>query len=158
LDTSGAALHAARGSGIYLVKPNLRELGDLLGRQIRGDAEEVAAARELIGMGLSEVVVLSLGPRGALLVSARGHERFPPIEVPVLRSAVGAGDSMVAALTLALVRGLELREAVGFGMAAGAAALMTPGTELCRRDDVERLFAQTGIGQGGIPTGKGPSQ
>ena len=71
LDTSGQALCAARGNGVYLVKPNLRELRDLLGREIHGEAEEVAAAGELIGMGLSEVVVLSLGARGALLVSAR---------------------------------------------------------------------------------------
>jgi 6-phosphofructokinase 2 len=68
------------------------------------------------------------------------HERLLPIQVPV-QSAVGAGDSMVAAIALGLVRGLPLLDAVRFGMAAGAATLMTPGTELCRRADVERLYA-----------------
>ena len=70
-------------------------------------------------------------------------ERFAAIDVP-RRSAVGAGDSMVGAIVLRLARGSELREAVRFGMAAGAAAMMTPGTELCRREDVERLYAQIG--------------
>lgn len=140
LDTSGEALRRT-GGGVYLVKPNLRELQDLESREIRGEAEQVASARRLITEGLSEVVVLSLGADGALLVTAEGHERYPAIDVPV-QSAVGAGDSMVGALTLGLVRGLPLGAAVCFGMAAGAATLMTPGTELCRREDVERLFAQ----------------
>ena len=140
LDTSGEALRQA-GDGVYLIKPNLRELQDLVGRELRGDAEQVAAARALIARGLSEVVVLSLGADGAILVTADGHERYPAIDVPV-SSAVGAGDSMVGAIALGLVRGLPLGAAVCFGMAAGAAALITPGTELCRREDVERIAAQ----------------
>jgi len=54
---------------------------------------------------------------------------------------VGAGDSMVAGIVLALERGREPEDAVRFGVAAGAAAVMTPGTELCRRADVERIYA-----------------
>jgi 6-phosphofructokinase 2 len=139
LDTSGEALRHT-GPGVYLVKPSLRELRELLGRDLADDAEQVGAARELVERDFAEVVVLSLGAQGALLVTADSDERLAPIEVPV-RSAVGAGDSMVAAITLGLVRGLSLHDAVRFGMAAGAATLMTPGTELCRREDVERLYA-----------------
>ena len=58
------------------------------------------------------------------------------------KSAVGAGDSFVAAMTLALARGRSMREAFVHGVAAGTAAVMTPGTELCRREDVERMFDQ----------------
>jgi 6-phosphofructokinase 2 len=58
---------------------------------------------------------------------------------------------MVAAIVLGLARGLKLPDAVRFGMAAGAAALLTPGTELCRREDVERLYAQ--ISRGGMNEG-----
>lgn len=140
LDTSGPALRAARGA--FLVKPNLREMGEALGREVRGEADEAAGARDLIGRGIAEVVLLSLGARGALLVADGIEERFAPIPV-VPRSAVGAGDSMLGAVALALAQGRPLAEAARYGMAAGSATLMTPGTELCRRADVERLFAET---------------
>ncbi|MGO4570838.1 1-phosphofructokinase family hexose kinase [Microvirga sp. 2TAF3] len=139
LDTSGEALRQTR-RGVYLLKPSIRELRESVGRELRHEAEQVEAARELIAEGRSEVIVASLGAQGALLVTAKGYERLAPIEVSI-RSAVGAGDSMVAAITLGLVRGLDLGHAVRFGMAAGAATLMTPGTELCRRADVEKLYA-----------------
>ena len=138
LDTSGAALKQA-GDGIHLLKPSLRELQDLAGREIGTPFEQEKAAREVIEQGRSEIVVLSLGAEGALLVTAQDCERF--VAVPVeARSTVGAGDSMLAGIVLGLTRGLQLREAVRFGLAAGAAALLGSGTELCRRSDVERLY------------------
>ena len=140
LDTSGPALKAA-GKGVYLLKPSLRELEELAGRAVGGEAEELAAARELIEQGRSEVVVLSLGARGALLVTEQMAERFAAIPVAA-KSTVGAGDSMLAGIILGLNRGLALSEAVRFGMAAGAAALLGSGTQLCRYDDVVRLYAQ----------------
>jgi 6-phosphofructokinase 2 len=85
--------------------------------------------------------VLSLGKEGALLVSKEGSERLRAPSVTV-KSKVGAGDSLVAGIVLGLARGRELRDAVRFGMAAGTAAAMTPGTELCRREDTERLYNQ----------------
>lgn len=147
LDTSGDMLRAA-GAGIYLMKPNLRELRNLVGRELPDEVTQVAAARELIDRGVTEVVVLSLGAKGAVLVTADESERLQPVDVPV-RSAVGAGDSMVGGITLGLARGLPLRRAVRLGMAAGAATVMTPGTELCRREDVERLYAALIRGEAG---------
>lgn len=141
VDTSGAALRHAGREGVFLLKPNLRELQGLVGAKVQSGREQEEAARTLIEEGRAEVVVLSLGADGALLVSRGATQRFAAIEVPK-RSAVGAGDSMVAAIVLGLARGSGLPDAVRFGMAAGAAALMTPGTELCRREDVERLYAQ----------------
>jgi 6-phosphofructokinase 2 len=143
LDTSGAALKQA-GNGIFLLKPSLRELEDLMGRQIRSEREEEQAAREVVAQGRSEVVVVSLGPRGALLASAEGSERFPAMRVQA-KSTVGAGDSTLAGIVLHLHRGLPLREAVRFGMAAGAAALLGSGTQLCRLDDVERFYSQMSV-------------
>ncbi|NIX77541.1 1-phosphofructokinase family hexose kinase [Microvirga sp. c23x22] len=140
LDTSGEALRLTR-RGVYLLKPSVRELRECVGRELSSEAEQIQAARDLITEKRAEVVVVSLGAKGALLVTERRYERFAPIEVPI-RSAVGAGDSMVAAIALGLVRGMELQQAVRFGMAAGAATLMTPGTELCRRDDVEKLYLE----------------
>jgi len=138
LDTSGAALKQA-SRGIYLLKPSLRELQDLVGREIGGPSEQEKAARQVIEQGRSEIVVLSLGAEGALLVTAQECERFAAVPVEA-RSTVGAGDSMLAGVALGLSRGLPLREAVRFGLAAGAAALLGSGTELCRRTDVERLY------------------
>lgn len=139
LDSASVTPEAVAGQGVYLLKPNLRELEALAGRALPEADDQAEAARELIARGCAEVVVVSRGSEGAMLVTAGEAVPFDPIEVP-LASAVGAGDSMVAAIVLGLVRGFPLREAVRFGMAAGAAALMTPGTELARRADVERLF------------------
>jgi 6-phosphofructokinase 2 len=74
-------------------------------------------------------------------VTASEWERLAAPAVPI-KSSVGAGDSMVAGIVLALSRGRPLGEAVRFGVAAGAAAVMNPGTALCRREDVERLYPQ----------------
>jgi 1-phosphofructokinase family hexose kinase len=144
LDTSGAALkQAGQGIylGIYLLKPSLRELEELVGREVHGARDEEAASQEVIAQGRAEIVVLSLGACGALLVSQEGRARVPAIPVEA-RSTVGAGDSMLAGILVGLTRGLQLAEAVHFGMAAGAAALLGSGTQLCRLPDVERLSAQ----------------
>lgn len=140
LDTSGEALRHMR-SGAYLLKPSIRELREWVVRDLRTEDEQVEAARRLIEERVCEVMVVSLGADGALLVTAEGYEKLAPIEVPVC-SAVGAGDSMVGAICFGLVQGLDLRHAVRLGMAAGAATLMTPGTGLCHREDVERLYAE----------------
>jgi 6-phosphofructokinase 2 len=140
LDTSGDALRNVT-SGVFVLKPSGRELREYVGRDLRQTEEYAEAARELIGNGIAEAVVVSLGARGALLVTKESHEPYPALDVPV-RSAVGAGDSMVAAIAVGFLRGLDLRGAVWLGSAAGAATLMTPGTELCYREDVERLFAE----------------
>lgn len=140
LDCSGEALrHAGQRGGIHLLKPSLSELATLAGGKVEGVAAQEAALRELIGRGVAEVIVLSLGGEGAVLASKEGIERFAPLDVPVC-SAVGAGDSMVGAMILALSRGWSLPAAVRYGIAAGSATLMRPGTELCRAEDVERLY------------------
>jgi 6-phosphofructokinase 2 len=150
LDTSGEALRQTR-RGVFLLKPNLRELEAYAGRGLPRQTDQIEAAQTLIAEGLSEAIVLSLGAQGALLVTASSHEKLAPIAVPI-RSAVGAGDSMVGAMAFGLARGLGLAQAVRLGMAAGAATLMTPGTELCRREDVERLYAAQPDAASGLPS------
>ncbi|MDX1624474.1 MAG: 1-phosphofructokinase family hexose kinase [Gemmatimonadota bacterium] len=138
VDSSGEPLRRAAGEGVFLLKPNMRELGHAVGREIGGEDEQEEACRELVEGGCG-AVVLSLGAAGALLVTGERAERLRSPQVPI-RSRIGAGDSMVAGIVLGLERGMELRQAVLHGIAAGAAAVRTPGTELCRRRDVERLF------------------
>jgi 6-phosphofructokinase 2 len=139
LDTSGEGLCEAAGEGVYLIKPNRQELEVAWGADLVNEQDELDAARSLISQNWAEVVVVSLGGRGALLVTAHEDHRIPPVPVQVC-SAVGAGDSMLAAIVYGLSRGLVLDEAVRLGVAAGAAALITPGSELARREDVERLY------------------
>lgn len=141
VDTSGEALARATDAPVFLLKPNVRELGHLAGKQVEGDAEIHAVARRLIDEGKAEVIVTSLGSGGAMLSTAERHEhvRAPTVKI---RSKVGAGDSMVAGIVHGLAEGKPIRDAVRLGVAAGAAAVITPGTELCRRPDVERLYAE----------------
>jgi 6-phosphofructokinase 2 len=131
----------ARCRGAFLVKPNLAALEGLTGRALPDTADRVAAARQAMADGLSRNVLVSLGADGALLVSPDGAWTFGAPQVPVA-SAVGAGDSMVAGIVQALASGRDLVEAVAQGVAAGAAAILTPGTELCRAEDVRRLRAE----------------
>lgn len=140
VDTSGPALAALEGARVRLIKPSLSELESLAGSEIGSEAAESAAAHVLVERGFAEAVVVSLGERGALLVTADEERRFDAIRVPA-KSAVGAGDSMVAGIALRLADGGNPVEAVRHGIAAGAAALLTPGTGLARRKDFERLYA-----------------
>jgi 6-phosphofructokinase 2 len=140
LDTSTrAALQAATKEGVYLIKPNLREFRELVSSELEEEAEQEAKAMELVKTDQSKVVVVSLGAAGVILATKDGCERLRAPTVSI-RSKVGAGDSTVAGIVLALARGKALRKAVQFGIAAGAAAVMTPGSNLCRREDTERLY------------------
>lgn len=139
VDTSGEALQRAAQEGVYLLKPNLAELSSLVGK------EEIHAelvddvAKEIIDKGECEIVVTSLGPAGAMLVT---HDEVLTITPPVVkkRSTVGAGDSMVAGMVLGLSQGWPVAEAAKYGVASGTAATMNPGTELCHKEDVEKLY------------------
>ncbi|MFW5734145.1 MAG: 1-phosphofructokinase family hexose kinase [Oceanidesulfovibrio sp.] len=138
LDTSGAALELGLEEGAFLVKPNLRELAALTGHEnVEEHVDEAAAG--LVQAGKAEVVAVSLGAAGIVLATAEGTLRIPAPTVKV-RSKVGAGDSTVAGMVLGFHQGMEPREAAQLGTAAGAAAVMTPGTELCRKEDAFRLF------------------
>lgn len=142
LDTSGGGLTHIN-SGVFILKPSLRELRECCGRELTTELDQIAAARELVDRAVAKAVVVSLGAAGALLVTARHSQRFSAVPVQP-GSGVGAGDAMVAALTVGLSRGWSLAKSVRYGTAAGAAMLLTPGTAVCERADVERLFALTG--------------
>lgn len=141
LDTSGPSLQAALKTGVYLFKPNLRELRELSGQPLTNEPSWISACRKLILNGAAEAVALTLGDQGALLVTKQGawRARGLPIEP---RSAVGAGDSFLGAMVWSLAEGQDMAQAFRYGVAAGSAALLSPGTGLCQRGDVERLFAE----------------
>jgi 6-phosphofructokinase 2 len=141
LDASGAPLQQAASEGVFLLKPNAREFAELTGEPFESEEQQESLARDVVASGYCEILVLSLGAAGVLMVKDDRVERVRSPSVPI-RSKVGAGDSMVAAIVLGLARGLDVRAAVCFGVAAGAAAVTTPGTELCRLADVKRVHAR----------------
>lgn len=146
VDTSGLALKAALEEGVTLIKPNLVELTEFVSAPLDSEAERLAACRALASGGGAEIVALTLGDNGALLVTARQAWRAqaPPIEVA---STVGAGDSFLGGLVASLAGGAGLAQAFRMAVAAGTAAALTPGNELCREEDVRRLLPEIRIGE-----------
>jgi 6-phosphofructokinase 2 len=141
LDTSGPPLRAALQAGVYLAKPNLRELRELTSAPLPDLEAQISACRELIENGQAEIVTLTLGDQGALLAMRGRTLRARPIPIQPV-SSVGAGDSFVGAMVWALANELSLEDAFRYAMAAGSAALLTPGTELCKKEDIERLYRE----------------
>lgn len=139
VDTSGEPLKKIKGKGLFLLKPNLRELCALTGLELVSEEDQEKAARELVTNGTCEVLVLSLGAAGVLLVTRDYKKRFRSPAVPV-KSRIGAGDCTVAGIVLGLTRKMDLIKSILFGISSGVAAVMTPGTELCRKEDAERIF------------------
>lgn len=139
-DSSGSDLRNLLTAGVYLVKPNLNELRAFSGRELHEEADMLEEAGRIIRNAMARVVVISIGAAGAVYVTESEHGRVRAPTVPI-RSKVGAGDSTVAGIVLTLAGGMNIRDAVTFGVASGAAAVMTPGTELCRKEDAERLYA-----------------
>ncbi|PIF20642.1 MULTISPECIES: 1-phosphofructokinase family hexose kinase [unclassified Acidovorax] len=139
VDTSGPPLAAALQAGVALVKPSLRELRDLLQQPLEQAVDWCTAAQSLVRSGAADTVALSVGEQGAVLATREGVWQAPALNVPATTGTTGAGDCFLAALVWALDRGDAPAEALRWGVAAGAAALLHPGTTLAQADDVQRL-------------------
>jgi len=140
IDTSGDALKHALTTGVFLAKPNIGELSSLTGIKELDGRSAVDAAKKIISTGHCEMMLVSMGPAGAALVTANEyfHEAAPAIKV---KSTVGAGDSMVAGIIMALQQKQPLRDVLRYGIAAGTAATINPGTELCSKEEVEKIYS-----------------
>jgi 1-phosphofructokinase family hexose kinase len=140
LDTTGEFLRIGCGEKPFLVKPNAEELQALTGLPVNTPAEIVTAAAALRKMGAQNVVV-SRGKDGALLDTAEETwlTHSPKIQE---KNPIGAGDSMVGGLVWALSQGISLKEALGWGVASGAATASLSGTEVGTRPLIEELFGQ----------------
>lgn len=145
VDASGPALKLALEAGVHLAKPNLRELEDMLGEQLPDRDSQVSACRRLIREQKAEIIALSLGSAGALVVTRDAAWFADPLAVKVM-SSVGAGDSFLGAMVWALSSGRDLAHALRQGVAAGSAALLAPGTQLCNPADVARLAVDVKLG------------
>jgi 6-phosphofructokinase 2 len=140
VDTSGEALKHALEEGVYMIKPNLGELSTLLGMsRIEPDRVE-SLAKKIIDKYHCEIVVVSYGKEGAILVTKNETHRVKSPEV-TQKSTVGAGDSMVAGIVLSISKGMNLKQVLQYGVACGTAATMNQGTELCHKKDADYLFS-----------------
>lgn len=144
MDTTKPGMKAAFGEGVHLIKPNLRELCDLVDERLVTREEWIGASRRLIATNGVERVALTLGEGGALLITREEawFARGLPVK-PV--SSVGAGDSFLGAMVWALSAGCDLPDALRYGIAAGSATVLAPGTSLCSVDDVKRLLAEVKV-------------
>jgi 6-phosphofructokinase 2 len=138
VDTSGGALEAALAAKVDLFKPSLREMRELTGRELNDPTSTYAACRDLVEAGKAGVVALTLGSQGAIMGTADGVWRAWPLPIQAV-STVGAGDSFLAAMVCSLAEGAEPAEAFRTGIAAGSAALLSPGTQLCRPEKIAEL-------------------
>jgi len=140
LDSSGVGLSKALDARhkIFLVKPSLRELQNLADRKL-DEAEAREFAQQMVTDDLAQNVAVSLGSHGAFLVTREGVLRAPAQLVKV-HSAVGAGDSFVGAMVYSLSQGEPIATAFRYGLAGGAAAVMTAGDQLCNAQDVKSLY------------------
>ncbi|NRT12228.1 1-phosphofructokinase family hexose kinase [Flavobacterium sp. 14A] len=139
VDTSGESLQKVLETSVYLIKPNVGELAKLVGVD-RLEMEEVnQAAKKIIAQGSAEIIVVSLGPQGAALVTKDSYDYVPAPHV-AKKSTVGAGDSMVGGMVWALSQNKSLDEVLRWGVACGSAATMNEGTQLFKVEDANRLF------------------
>jgi len=144
IDSTGRPLRAALDVGVYLVKPNLNEFKLLMGSALESQSDWIKACRFLIEAGQVEIVALTLGDQGALLVTRDLVLRAPALPIKPV-SVVGAGDSFLGAMIWSLASGHSVDTAFRYGVAAGSAALLAPGTELCRQADIERMISDVKV-------------
>jgi 6-phosphofructokinase 2 len=145
LDADGQWLIEGIKARPYLIKPNVREAETLLGRPLATEQSIIEAALDLVATGI-EVVIISRGKDG--IIAAGKKSVFKAVPPPVrVKSQVGAGDCTIAGLALKLAYGESLKDACRLGVAMGTAAVLTPGTELCHRADVEKLLPKIKVSE-----------
>ncbi|NLG49502.1 MAG: hexose kinase [Chloroflexi bacterium] len=145
LDTSDRFLAPNVAALPDIIKPNASEAATLLGHPVSGPQQAAAAVRELQARGI-RVPVITLGEQGAVAGTDEGVFFVPPLQVRVLNTA-GAGDGFSAGLIQARLQGKDWREALRWAAAVATAALITPGTGVCRLEDAQALYPHTRVEQ-----------
>ena len=145
LDSHGPLLGHALAEGVFLYKPNEKELSEWCGRTLNNDQEILEAARSVVHAGQSQWVAVSLAERGAIWVGPHEAWRSPAMKVSA-RTTIGAGDSFVAGAIWAWLQADSgPADWLRCAMAAGGAALLNPGTALCEAQDVHTLLPQVQV-------------
>ena len=140
LDADGEPMEKGMAAVPYMIKPNNEELAKLLGKETLTMEEMIAEGKRLLERGIEEIVI-SLGGDGAIFVSADGVFQAEGLKVTV-KSTVGAGDSMVAAMAYGQDKNLGREEKIRLAVAMGAASVMQSGTQSPEADLVWELAQQ----------------
>ena len=143
LDCAGETLLHGIKEKPFLIKPNLPEIEAIMKKELRTLRGLRDAALFLIGYGAQNVII-SMGKYGAMFVSQK-ETFFAPALMVEARSTVGAGDAMIGGVLAGLARGESLADSFRYGVAAGAASVMTDGTQLLRRPDFEALLPKVTV-------------
>ncbi len=139
VDASGARMYAALQEGVDLVKPNLEELENTIGKRLADKSDMLAGCYELIDRGAKRVL-LSLGKQGAVITDGKDSYYCRSMNVAV-NSTVGAGDGMVAAAAIKLEQDAPLQEILRAGVAAGTATVMTVGQVSFTKEKYQEVLA-----------------
>lgn len=139
LDSSGEAFIQGAKEDVLLLKPNLSELSLLCGVDAISFAELEERAQKFLKNNPCEVMIVSLGSQGALMAT-KNQVEYIAAPIVLQKSTIGAGDSMVAGMVMALYQGKSFSDMAKYGVACGTAATMTPGSQLCKKKDVEALY------------------
>ena len=141
LDTSGKPLLKAFEQKLYMIKTNLNEIASAVGKKILTGMELENVVIKLLKEKKCEIIVVSMSSKGAMMAVEGDDIEYivPPVVDEV--SPAGAGDSMTAGIMAGFSKGWSPPQAVRYGVAAGTAATMKPGSELCNKEDTDKIFA-----------------
>ena len=139
IDTPGPVLKEAIKNQVFLIKPNQLELAQLAGKEFLSSADQETFAMELVSSNKVTYVVVSLGARGAFIASKDGISYIYTPSV-LVKSTIGAGDSMVAGLIYAILNGDISETILKWGVACGVAATLSEGTQLAQRDNIGKVL------------------
>ncbi|MDR1137250.1 MAG: 1-phosphofructokinase family hexose kinase [Synergistaceae bacterium] len=139
-DVRGDLLRNVLCDGVFLIKPNIGELEEIVGRPICSFAELIREARNINSLGVKYVCV-SMGVLGAAIIDGREcwYTSAPDVKV---RGLQGAGDSMVAGICVALEKNLTAREMLRYGTSACGGSIMREGTLMCTKEGLEYMLAR----------------
>lgn len=143
LDADGELLRCGIQGHPDIIKPNIHELKKLADLEDESEASIIKAARKIIKSGIDKILV-SLGDKGAMYITRDKVYKTPGLNVPV-RSTVGAGDSMVAALAYSLINNYDDESTLKFANACGAASVQVEGSEACTLKEVKELLEKVNI-------------
>lgn len=143
LDADGDMLMQGMKSGPYLVKPNIDELEKAFGISIDNENKIIETSKKILEYGVKHVVI-SLGGEGSMFISRDKIAKVAGLQVEV-KSTVGAGDSMVAAMAVAIENNYDFEETIKLACATSTANVMTEGTQTGKFEDIERLKKQISI-------------
>ena len=143
LDADGEAMKQGLAAVPYMIKPNDGELAGLFGKEKLSRDEMVSEGRRLLETGIEEIVI-SMGSEGALFVREDGcyFTQGLPVEV---KSTVGAGDSMVAAMAFGDEQKLGREEKIRLAVTMGAGSVMQSGTQPPEANLVWELTKQVSL-------------